>query len=117
MKIKVTVTDGVVALYRECCGEEWQSVMQENVAELNHLFMEQRGFNVRDYPGDDFPFVEYEVEEVMVMFRVQGRGAPPTFMLRGEWERLANAPLNRPDTFFAYHKVFLEFEISDTDSE
>jgi hypothetical protein len=113
MKIKATVTDGVAALYRECCGEEWQSAMQEDVAELNHLFVKQRGFNIRDYPGDDFPFVEYEIDEVTVMFRVQGRGAPPTFMMRGEWERLADPPLNRPDTFFAYHKTFVEFEIPD----
>jgi hypothetical protein len=112
MKIKITVTDGVAALYRESYGEEWREVMQGDVTELNLAFLALRGANIRDYPGDDFPFVEWEMEGVAVMFQVQGRGAPPTFLLRGEWERLTDPPLNRPDTFFAWHKTFMEFEIA-----
>ena len=113
MNITVMVTDGVAALYRECCGEEWQSAMQEDVVKLNRLFVEQSGSNVLDYPADDFPFVEYEIDCVAVMFRIQGRGVPPQFILAGEWERLVNPPPNRSDPFPAWHATFMDFDIPD----
>ena len=72
MKIKIAVTDGVAALYREQFGEKWQNAIEKTITELNRRFTAQKGSNVRDYPADDFPFGEWEIDGVMVLFRVQG---------------------------------------------
>jgi len=117
MKTKVAVTDGVVALYRERYGEEWQSALECLTQELNRTFTRLTGHNVVDYPADDFPANEWDVDGVTVMFRVQGRGVPPHFILRGEWERLVNMPQSRSSVFPLWHDTFLEFEISDARDE
>ncbi len=117
MKIKIAVTDGVAALYREQFGEKWQNAIEKTITELNRRFTAQKGSNVRDYPADDFPFGEWEIDGVMVLFRVQGRGVPPQFILRGEWERVASPPQNRSNPFELWHETFMEFDIPDAGDE
>ena len=117
MNIKIIVTDGVAALYQKRYEDEWRQALEYLTQQLNRTFKERTGHNVVDYPADNFPVYEWDVDGVTVMFRVNGRGVPPHFILRGEWERLVNMPLNRPQGFEMWHDTFMDFDIPDEADE
>lgn len=117
MNIKVVVTDGVAALFQKRHGDKWRQALEFATQELNRNFVQRTGHNVVDYPADDLPIYENDLDGVTVMFRVQGRGVPPHFILRGEWERLVNMPLNRPPVVLLWKDNFMDFDIPDEASE